>query len=122
MSNWNKENPFTLGQVLSIVTTRLMCDMSGVYAILNHMTGQSLFTHQLLLAKDKCEPVLQAAFPSLAAIDLSVVTRENWATVLDDLARTHGNAFEVPTLEGWVYSDPIESAIDMFGKDKVITV
>lgn len=38
---------FTLGQVLSITNDRLVCEMGGIYEILNFITGDSLMTHQI---------------------------------------------------------------------------
>jgi hypothetical protein len=120
--NYNKENPFTLGQVLSITHEVLMCDVSGLYTILNHMTGQSLYTHQLPKAGYAAAPVLREAFPTLAAIDLSHVTKTNVWGVLEELMEVYGNSLECPKLEGWTYEDPIESALAMAGGKNVIVV
>ena len=58
---------FSLGDVLSITTGRLLsdCHMDGVYDILNWMTGDNLFTHQLPRAAEKCEPWLIEQYPQL---------------------------------------------------------
>lgn len=58
--------------VLSVVTGRNMEDrgIGGVYEVLNWMTGESLFTHQLLRVGREAVPVLLAALPQLqAALD-----------------------------------------------------
>lgn len=62
--------PFHLGDVLSITTGRLVSPshMDGVYAILNWMTGESLFTHALPRASRACRPALLRQHPQLAAI------------------------------------------------------
>jgi hypothetical protein len=44
--------------------------MGGVYEILNWMTGDNLFTHQLPRAMDECKPSLDAQHPGLAAVEL----------------------------------------------------
>jgi hypothetical protein len=49
---------FTLGEVLSIATTKLLTPFEGVYRILNWMTDDSLYTHQLPRACDECKPWL----------------------------------------------------------------
>jgi hypothetical protein len=98
------------------------CDIGGVYEILNHMTGQSLFTHQLPEASRKCAPVLMQAFPQLAGIDLGEVTPQNYEQKLDEQIAVHGDSFDCPTLLTWKYSDPVQSAIDLMGKDRVIVV
>src|SRR5580700_11279259 len=61
---------FHIGDVLSIVTGQQYSPegMSGIYKILNFMTGDSLFTHQLPRAKDECTPYLLKQYPDLANI------------------------------------------------------
>ena len=60
---------FHLGDILSITTGRLVSPrhMDGIYDLLNFMTGDSLFTHQLPRA---CEGPLLAQHPDLAAIEV----------------------------------------------------
>jgi hypothetical protein len=63
---------FHLGDVLTITTGALVSPrhMDGVYDILNWMTGDNLFTHQLPRAMDECQGPLLAQHPDLAAIVL----------------------------------------------------
>ena len=122
MTNANEKNPFTLGQVLSVTTSRLMCDIGGVYTILSHMTCQSLLTHQLGMAAEQCKPVLLQAFPELAGVELGEVNKDNYLDKCAALVAIHGDSFDCPLLSTWEYSDPIQSAIDIVGKDRVIAV
>lgn len=46
---------FTTGEVISAGTGRLCCQMDGVYRILNYLTGDNLYTHQLPRAFKACE-------------------------------------------------------------------
>ena len=71
---------FTLGDVLSVTTGRLVSprQIEGIYDILNWMTSDSLSTHQLGRASDECKPYLLEQFPHLSRITLSEVTVENW--------------------------------------------
>jgi len=61
---------FHLGDILSITTGRLLSPrhMDGIYDILNWMTGDNLFTHQIPRACDECQGPLLAQHPDLAAI------------------------------------------------------
>jgi hypothetical protein len=61
---------FHLGDILSITTGCLVSPrhMDGVCDILNWMTGDSLFTHQLPRACDECSGPLLAQHPDLAVI------------------------------------------------------
>lgn len=60
---------FSLATVLSITTGRLLCPIEDVYAILNHMTRDSLYTHQLPRAMRECAPWLLRWVPDLATVD-----------------------------------------------------
>jgi len=62
---------FHLGDILSITTGRVVSPdrIGGIYNILNFMTGDDLFTHQLPRASDECRPALLAQHPDLAAVE-----------------------------------------------------
>ena len=53
---------FHIGDILSVTTGRLVSPrrMDGVYDILNFMTGDNLFTHQLPRAARECAGPLAA--------------------------------------------------------------
>lgn len=61
---------FHLGDVLSITTGLLVSPrhMEGIYDVLNHMTGDNLFTHQLPRAVDECRPEVLRQHPDLAGV------------------------------------------------------
>ena len=61
---------FHIGDILSITDGHLVSPrhIDGVYDILNWMTGESLFTHQLPRASRECRPSLVEQFPDLAAV------------------------------------------------------
>ncbi|WP_326642958.1 hypothetical protein OG884_05985 [Streptosporangium sp. NBC_01755] len=63
---------FHLGDILTITTGRIMSPsgMGGVYEILNWMTGDNLFTHQLGRASHECEGPLLEQHPDLAAVEI----------------------------------------------------
>lgn len=63
---------FRLGDVLSITTGLLVspAHIDGVHEILDYMTGDSLFTHQIPRAIDECAPILLAQHPQLAEIEV----------------------------------------------------
>lgn len=61
---------FHLGDILSVTTGLLVSPshIDGVYRILNWMTGDNLYTHQLPRAQDECSGPLLAQHPDLAAV------------------------------------------------------
>lgn len=58
---------FALGDVLSVTTGALVSrdHMAGIYRVLNFMTGDDLFTHQLPRAMREVEPSLREQHPGL---------------------------------------------------------
>ena len=58
---------FHIGAILSVTTGRLVAPngIEDVYSILNHMTGDNLFTHQLPRAGEECKPWLLRQHPQL---------------------------------------------------------
>lgn len=61
---------FDLGDVLSITTGRLVSPrhMDAIYDLLNFMTGDNLFTHQLPRASEECAPRILEQHPDLADV------------------------------------------------------
>jgi len=118
---------FHLGDVLSITGDKLVSPrlMDGVYDILNYMTGENLFTHQLPRARDVCGPYLLKQFPQLETADCEGINSENWRERLDGLIKQFGEMLEVEPLSKGAYIpiDPITEAEVMLGDpSKVIVV
>ncbi len=115
---------FTLGQVLSITTGILLCKIDGVYAILNHMTGDNLYTHQLPRASRECAPHLVKQFPQLAAINAEGIGRNNWEAWLQNQILEYGDEFDVNPLPEHAHEfiDPMSELAEMVHPDKIITV
>ncbi len=89
---------FHIGDVLSITTGCLVSPrkMEGVYDILNFMTGDNLFTHQLPRASDECKPYLFKQYPQLKdVVDASSVTPENWQEWIDQQVARFGENLTV---------------------------
>lgn len=117
--------PFPLADALSVTTDKLLSrsHMDGIYEILNYMTGQSLFTHQLPNAADKAKPALIQQHPYLAELQppagLDLADLMAW---LVEAERIHGETIEVKPLSDWEHRDPIEDLCDKVGADKVYVV
>lgn len=133
---------FHLGDVLSITTGRLVSPrhIEGVYNILNFMTGDNLFTHQLPRASDECKPYLLKQFPQLAMPEMDLAVAEldemleiasgksekervvtNWLT--EQVAK-YGETFVVKPIPSVAHkvNDPVDEAVEMLGPDKVRVV
>lgn len=135
---------FHICDVLSITTGRLVSSrhMDGVYDILNFLTGESIFTHQIPRVMRECEPWMQAQFPQLSPGNPLMVG------LLQGLEETlsHVEGDKAPAIARWVeavrvavgvpehlpvyelgtdmhtHIDPIEEAKAMVGDERVIAV
>jgi hypothetical protein len=117
---------FHLGDLLSISGERLVSPrlMDGVYDILGFMTGRSLWTHELPSARETCRPYLLEQHPWLTGIDESTVNRDTWRAWLDEQVVKYGAEHDVRPI-GWnrlADQTPLETAVEMFGADRVISV
>jgi len=88
---------FHIGDLLSITTGKLVSPrhIEGIYDILNFMTDDNLFTHQLPRACEECKPFLIKQMPWLAEITADEVNEENWEDWLAEMVEKHGESHEV---------------------------
>ena len=132
---------FHISDVLSVTTGRLVSSrhMVGVYAILNFLTGDDLYTHQLPRAMDECRPWLRTQFPTLmqdapgmagllTALDMGMEehgrTSEAIAAWVERVRVETGLPEMIPVYElgadMYTHIDPLEEAEAMVGKGRVI--
>jgi hypothetical protein len=90
-----EKKKFDLGTILSITDGHLFTEMENVCGILNYMTGDELYTHQLPRATEECAPVILRQYPQFANIDGSNVDTDNWREFLDEQIEKFGNEFEI---------------------------
>ena len=118
---------FHIGDILSITTGRLVSkrQIEVVYDILNYMTGDDLFTHQLPRASEECAPTLRTQLPEVGAIEAPEFRDEEhvWSW-LGEVATQYGETHPVLPLhpEDHTSIDPIEEIHLMGYGDKLITV
>lgn len=118
---------FHLGDVLSITTGRLVSPrhMEGVYDILNWMTGESLYTHQLPRVAREAKPVLLAALPQLAAVEVpDFPGPERVAAWLAGQVALYGETLPVPKLTADQHEsiDPMSELAEKVNPDKIIAI
>ncbi len=131
---------FHISDVLTVTTGRLVSSrhMDGVYAVLNFLTGDNLFTHQLPRVMDQCRPWLRTQFPALMA-DAPKMVGLLTALDVDMEERGHGSEVMVAWVEQvrlemglpemipvyelgadmYTHIDPLEEIEAMVGKDRV---
>lgn len=118
---------FHVGDILSITTGRLVSPrhIEGVYDILNHLTADNLFTHQLPRASRECEPYLRERFPDLAAVETPEEFKdpEHVRRWLAEVVEQHGEMREVEAMRDGVheYRDPVAELEEM-APGRVVTI
>ena len=138
---------FHIGDVLSVTTGRLVSarHIDGVYDILNFLTGDNLYTHQLPRAMEECKPWLRSMFPALmedsegmpehlAEMDRRIKTvqqdREHVGAVIRDWVEELRVARGLPEMlavyelgaDMHTYIDPVEEARAMMGDGRVVVI
>jgi hypothetical protein len=120
---------FDLGDVLTITTGALVSarHVDGIYDILNYMTGDNLFTHQLPRAMDACAGPLLDQHPQLASVVLPDwphgVTAEVVHAWVDEMRLTYGDSLPVAPLSEWHHVDPLQEMVEMTERpDRVIPI
>ena len=138
---------FHISDVLSVTTGRLVSSrhMDGIYDILNFLTGDNLYTHQLPRAMRECKPWLRSQFPSIME-DSPIITKllpvldakitnadkqkdrvqaacEQWVKMV----QTEANLPEIVVVyemgaEMHTHIDPVEEAQAMVGDKRVIVL
>lgn len=98
MSEPTKE--FSTSAVLSTVTGRLMGSIGGVYEVLNWMTGESVYTHQIPRISREAVPVVLEMHPTLseAISEAEQVTTDNWRDWLTTWEDRYGPVIAVPKM------------------------
>ncbi|MCO5080916.1 MAG: hypothetical protein M9955_04570 [Rhizobiaceae bacterium] len=120
------QKSFPTAAVLSVVTGSLLCDIGQVYEVLNFMTGESVYTHQLPRISREATPVLLARRPELqAAIDeADQVNPENWQAWLATWVERYGETMAVPrmTIGQHERIDPLSELAEKVHPSRIIVV
>lgn len=126
-----EQRMFHLGDILSITTELLVSPsrMDGVHDILNYMTGDNLFTHQLPRAGGQCAPILLDQLPQLKAVETppqdALDQGPDWVDgwLAEQVAR-YGEMLPVTPIAAAqrVIRDPIEELAAMVGTDRINAV
>lgn len=117
---------FHLGDILSITTGVLVSKrlIGGVYDILNFMTADNLFTHQLPRAADECRPALLEQLPQLATVTGEDITPENFQAWLEDRCAEFGEELLVKPLPEHAHEfiDPMSELAEKVHPDKIVAI
>ena len=117
---------FSLGDVLCVSTGRLVSrrGMDAVYDVLNFLTRDNLFTHQLPRALRECQPWVIRQHPQLAAVDASAVNAENLETWLLEQEARFGSTLQLEPIprDDHTVRDPLAEIAEMVGDKPIIVL
>lgn len=117
---------FPTADVLSAITGRLMGEIGGVYEVLNWMTGESVYTHQLPRIGREATPVVLALHPELsqAVEEAEQVNRDNWQTWRAMWETRYGPTITVPKFSAGTHEriDPLSELAEKVHPSKIIAV
>lgn len=140
------QKQFSLRDVLTVTTGRLLTQPKGerdngignLYELLNWITSDNLYTHQLPRAEDACRPWLIKCFPELAGAsdylykleELLAINRgrgqeaiNSWLSHLKTRYPDIKETYDVtPMPGGWVHIDPLTEAESMIGRERMIVL
>ena len=128
MTENEETKQFHIGDVISVTSGRLVSKdhVGGVYNILNWMTGDNLFTHQLPRASREAEPFLKAQHPELGAEMPwdTIDSRETADAYLESLYPKYGEFVAVEKIpsEDHTQIDPIAELKMMRPDATILTV
>lgn len=111
---------FTTEQVITAGLGRLCCSVEELYHVMNFLTGDNLFTHQLPRAFHACRDWVLVQQPWLNDLDAEQCTTETWRRWLQAAISKYGESFELKPLPPgqWESRNPIEEAVELMGGDE----
>jgi hypothetical protein len=104
---------FTLGQVLSVTTGCLLCDIGGLYVIVNHLTGDNITTIGLMATAAPCKAAVLEQHPQLRDVDASAVNGENWRAFLDAQVDRFGAVLPIAPMREWTKRSVADDVLDV---------
>ena len=117
---------FPTADVMSSITGRLMAEIGGVYLVLNWMTGESVFTHQLPRIGREAAPVILAMHPQLAeaVAEAEQVTPENYREWLATWLDRYGPEIAVPKFATAEHEriDPLSELAEKVHPDQIVII
>ena len=98
----------------------------AVYEVLNWMTGESVFTHQIPRIRREARPVVAALSPQISAAldDMGEITRKNWAHWLRKWEKVIGEEIAVPRMTPNQHEsiDPLSELVERVSPDRIHVV
>lgn len=112
------QKEFDLGSILNITTKRLFTSMEDVYEVLNYLTGDSIYTHQLPRVMPIAKTYVLSLYPELTGVGdtVEINSFDDAKAFINEQKKVFGNKLPLSPMgktDEYSYVDPIEEAIDM---------
>lgn len=109
---------FDLGAILNITTGILFTSIDDVYEVLNYLTGDSIFIHQIPRVMDAAKPYVLSLHPELEGVGVGVAINsfEDAKAFVNEQKKIYGNKLSLTPMsktDGYSHVDPIEEAIEI---------
>lgn len=115
---------FPTDKVMSVVTGVLVSDIGGVYEVLDWMTGESMFTHQLPRVSREAMPAILAMHPQLqsAIVEAAQVNGDNYRTWLATWIDRFGPEIAIPKMSTDQHEriDPMSELAEKVSPDRIV--
>lgn len=109
---------FHVADLISVTADKMLGPngVDGLYALLQHMCGEEVYTHQVPRLLKQCAPYLLKKYPALASVQTEGVTEANHQEWLAIVVKQFGETLAVESLPpGEHYSiDPVSEAAEKF--------
>lgn len=115
---------FPTEAVISAITGRLICEIGGVYEVLQFMSGGPVWTRQLGRVGKEAWPVVTAMHPALDALvaETGKVNPDNWREWRDRWIERYGPTIAVPRMTEAQHEriDPLSELAERVHPDRII--
>lgn len=115
-----------LGAILSVTTGIFVAREFGeIHALLDHMTGDQLWSHQIVRAGEECEEHLRAQFPQLDGLEIPrLASPQDYMDWLDVQCVRFGAEHEVQPLRAGDHTviDPVTELAMNYPNAKVVPI
>lgn len=117
---------FPTCDVMSTITGHLVGGIHGIYEVLEWMTGESVYTHQIPRIAREARPVVLAMHPHLAGAieEAEQVNSDTWRYWLQTWQDRYGLEIAVPKFTADTHEriDPLSELAEKVHPDKIIVV
>ena len=115
--NENNERNFDLGTVLTVTSGRLFTKMDNLYDILNYLSSDEIYTHQIPRVMKVAQSYVLEKYPQLDGVGKDVVinNEQDVKTFIDEQKNVYGDSFGLSPMPNEMYQhiDPIDEINEM---------